>query len=366
MTAPAHAPTAPDPPAAGAIAAVGCEALVKRYGPVRAVDRVSLAVARGEIVVLLGPSGCGKTTTLRLIAGLEAPDEGRVAIGGAVVSSPAGVVPPERRHIGMVFQHYALFPHMTMAQNVAYGLPRAGAQARVNEMLALVGLGPLAGRMPHELSGGQQQRVALARALAPRPAVLLLDEPFSNLDARLRAMVRLEVRDILKAGGITAVFVTHDQEEALCIGDRIAVLNGGRLEQIGAPEEVYHRPASRFVAEFMGHTGFVPAQVVAGGLETELGLVCQAVDHPVGAAVQVLVRPDDVVLAADAERPLEGGGVTGHVVGQVFQGMHRMYRVVLPSGRHVDCLAPHTRVLAHGSPVRVALSPGHPLACFAA
>ncbi len=359
MTRAVTAPVENPPPA------VACAGLVKRYGPVRAVDRVSLAVGQGEIVVLLGPSGCGKTTTLRLIAGLEAPDEGSVAIDGAVVSSPAGVVPPERRRIGMVFQHYALFPHLTVAQNVAYGLPRGAVQARAAEMLALVGLGPLAGRMPHELSGGQQQRVALARALAPRPAVLLLDEPFSNLDARLRSMVRLEVRDLLKAGGITAVFVTHDQEEALCIGDRIAVLNGGRLEQIGTPEAVYHLPASRFVAEFMGHTGFLPGRVVPGGIETEIGPARQPVGHPVGATVQVVVRPDDVMLMADGAAERVAAGVAGRVAGQVFQGMHRLYRVALPSGRFVDCLAPHTQVHATGAVVRVVLMPGHSLASFA-
>jgi len=403
-------PGPPDHPA------VACERLVKAYGAVRAVDGVSFTARRGEIVALLGPSGCGKTTTLRLVAGLEAPDGGSIAIDGATVSGPGVWVAPERRRVSMVFQHYALFPHMTVAENVGYGLDRAPDRAtRVAELLAMVGLGALAGRMPHELSGGQQQRVALARALAPRPAILLLDEPFSNLDARLRLMVREEVRDILKATGTTAIFVTHDQEEALFIGDRVAVLSGGRLEQIDSPEGIYHAPATRFVAEFMGQTRFLAGRAVAGGIETELGTIPQPLAVPPGTAVDVLVRPDDLALAAVAGRlelavgrptpaaqangredielvsgPLGLGGPPGPagppdvahppavadppgaaaagVLGQVnrrtFQGMHNLYRVTLPSGCAVDCLAPHTLVLAAGTPVRVAIAPGHALRCF--
>ena len=350
---------------------VVCAGLTKRFGPVRALGDVGFSVARGDILVLLGPSGCGKTTALRLIAGLERPDAGCITIDGACVAGPATFVPPERRHAGMVFQHYALFPHLSVGDNVSYGLDRVGTKAdraaRAAEVLALVGLGALGHRMPHQLSGGQQQRVALARALAPRPAVLLLDEPFSNLDARLRAVVREEVRAILKATGTTAIFVTHDQEEALFIGDRVAVLNGGRLEQVGPPEAIFHAPETRFVAEFMGHTRFLPARVTARGLDTELGCVPQVVPLPEGTRVDVLVRPDDVriiPLSGAPDDPTMPTGALGHVRQRVFQGMHHVYRVALPSGRIVDGLAPHTLVLHEGAPVRVALCPGHDLVCF--
>lgn len=338
--------------------AVYCAGLTKSFGEVRAVDNFTLTVLRGEILALLGPSGCGKTTVLRLIAGFEEPDAGRVEIGERVVADTGVFVPPERRRVGMVFQSYALFPHMTVAENVAYGLRRREDRAaRVREVLDLVGLRGLASRYPHELSGGQQQRVALARALAPGPEVLLLDEPFSNLDAGLRMQMREDVRDILKASGTTAVFVTHDQEEALFMGDRVAIVNAGRLEQVGTPEDVYQTPASRFVAEFMGHTGFMPGFVRAEGLETELGFLSQRVLLPPGAQVEVLVRPDDVSLHPDPQGD-------ARVVDHIFQGMHNLYRVQLPSGRVVEVLAPHVLHLPPGTPVRVLLTPGHPLACF--
>ncbi len=340
------------------ITAVQCTRLTKFFGEIRAVENLELAVQQGEILALLGPSGCGKTTVLRLIAGFEVPDAGRVEIGGRLVSGPGVFLPPERRRVGMVFQDYALFPHMTVAENVAYGLGRGkGQAARVRDMLALVDLGDVADRLPHELSGGQQQRVALARALAPRPDVLLLDEPFSNLDAGLRKQVREEVLDILKATGTTAILVTHDQEEALFMGDRVAILNAGRLEQVGTPEEIFHHPATRFVAEFMGHTGFLPARVTADGLETELGFLPQRLPLPPGTQVDMLVRPDDLTL-----RPDPTG--TARVERRIFQGMHHLHRVVLPSGRTVHCLTLHTEHYAPGTRVRVELTPGHALTCF--
>jgi len=341
--------------------AVACRGLTKHYGPVRALDGLDLTVAAGESVALLGPSGCGKTTTLRLLAGFVAPDAGTITLHGRLVAGDGICVPPEARHVGIVFQDFALFPHLTVAGNVAYGLHRvrdaAARQAEVARALALVGLSGLGGRLPHELSGGQQQRVALARALAPRPALLLLDEPFSNLDARMRHLVRDEVRDILQAAAVATVFVTHDQEEALVMGDRVAILSGGRLEQIGTPEAVFHRPASRFVADFLGHTGFLDGTVVGGAVETEIGRLAQPCRLPDGTAVQVLARPDDLVVAADPAGP-------GRIERRYFQGMHHLYRIRLPSGATVKASTPHTVTLEPGTAVRVGFAGDHALVCF--
>ena len=276
-----------------------CKNLKKSFNGQPVVEDVSFAVAPGQILALLGPSGCGKTTTLRLMAGFEELDDGSVEIEGRLVAGPRRHMPPEKRRAGMVFQDYAIFPHLSVAANIGFGLPRsADKERRIQDTLALVGLSGLGQRMPHELSGGQQQRVALARALAPQPAVLLLDEPFSNLDAALRAAVRQEVRELLKESGTTAVFVTHDQEEALFLGDEIAVMNNGRLEQVGPAATVFHQPRTRFVAQFIGQTDFMPGVVGQQGVETPLGPLPRALPLASGSAVDVAVRPDDVQLTA--------------------------------------------------------------------
>jgi iron(III) transport system ATP-binding protein len=324
-----------------------------------AVCGLSLTVGRGEIVALLGPSGCGKTTTLRLIAGFEVPDGGRIAIAGRVVAeagpSANVLVPPEDRGVGMVFQDYALFPHLSVEQNVAFGLgalPDAARRARATEVLRLVGLEPLRRRYPHELSGGQQQRVALARALAPAPAVMLLDEPFSNLDADLRAQMREEVERVLRATGTAAVLVTHDQEEAFAIADRVGVLEAGRLEQLAASELVYHHPATPFVAQFVGSADFLPGMVTAAGIATEIGVLPNAAGHPVGHHVKVMLRPDDVTF----EVRDDGNAV---ILKRAFRGSETLYRLGLPSGRHVYSSQASAAPFTAGLRVRVEVQALH-------
>ncbi len=255
---------------------------------------VSLDITAGRSLALLGPSGCGKTTLLRSIAGLERPRAGTVSIDDVCVSGGTNWVPTERRRVGMVFQDWALFPHLSVAKNVAYGIGRQDREARVAESLHLVGLDGLGERMPATLSGGQQQRVALARALAPRPKVLLLDEPFSNLDTNLRSSVRSEVRDLLLTVGITAVFVTHDQEEAFILGDDVAVMNEGRIVQIGTPQQLYARPATRWVAEFIGEASLVAAEARGRSASTALGDL--PLEDDATGEVDVVLRPEELAI----------------------------------------------------------------------
>jgi iron(III) transport system ATP-binding protein len=322
----------------------------RRYAPDQppAVDGLSLSARQGEILALLGPSGCGKTTTLRLIAGFEAPDTGEVVIRGETVAGPGRAVPPEARGVGIVFQDYALFPHLPVEDNVAFGLrhlPRAGRRERVAQILDMVGLSGFGRRYPHELSGGQQQRVAVARALAPAPALLLLDEPFSNLDADLRAQMRDEVERILRSTGTTAIFVTHDQEEAFALADRVGVLHQGRIVQLDTPEEIYHHPATPFVAEFVGAADFLPGLVTPGGIVTELGVLGHAEELEPGARVRVMIRPDDVTFVPHRD----GAGV---ITRRDFRGSETVYCIRLPSGHRVHSSQPSASMLPTGTRVR--------------
>ncbi|MFN0160262.1 MAG: ABC transporter ATP-binding protein, partial [Burkholderiales bacterium] len=316
------------------------------YAGVAAVHEVSFALKRGEIGCILGPSGCGKTTVLRAVAGFEPLVRGSIILDGTTISRVGDTLEPENRRIGMVFQDYALFPHLSVARNIEFGLRRLSSQertARVQELLALTGLQGSAQKYPHELSGGQQQRVALARALAPRPELLLLDEPFSNLDTELRERLSLELREILKRAGTTAILVTHDQHEAFAIADCIGLMNAGRLEQWSAPYELYHRPQSRFVADFIGQGVFVTGKVLAGNtvaiefgdLDSDVPMPClQGCDScGKGCAVEVLLRPDDVIHDDDA--PLKA-----EVLRKSFRGAQFLYTLRLPSGREVLALVP--------------------------
>ena len=341
------------------VPAVLCQGVSKRFpgAETSALHSLDLEAEAGSIVALLGPSGSGKTTAMRIIAGFETPDTGTVDIAGQQVAGPGRFVTADRRRIGMVFQEYALFPHLTVTANVGFGVnDKSKRTRRVAEVLGLVGLAGLENRMPHELSGGQQQRVALARALCPQPAVLLLDEPFSNLDEALRKQVRSEVRDILKFTGTTALFVTHDQDEALFMGDRVAILNQGMLQQVATPEEIYHGPATRFVAEFIGIGDFLTVHNENGRLMTAAGPLPWPSDGvPDGA--EVLLRPDDLSLT-----PSESGQST--IMERQFLGPTYLYAVALDNGRSVRIMQHHTRQYDVGEKVDVRIVAEHRLACF--
>jgi iron(III) transport system ATP-binding protein len=345
--------------------------LTKRYGDVGALESLSLDVAPGELVSLLGPSGCGKTTALRLVAGFLTPEAGEIWVGDRRVSSPQSVVPPERRQMAMIFQSYALWPHMTVAQNVAYGLrfrsdvSRAERGRRVAEMLKVVQLADLGARYPGELSGGQQQRVAVARALVVEPEILLLDEPLSNLDANLREEMRFEIRRLHETFGITTLYVTHDQAEAMVISDRVAVLDRGRLAQVGTPEEVFRRPRSRFVAEFIGKTNIVEAVATSadGVARGVLRLRVGAKDLTPGAAVLVSIRPHEIGLAAGAGGPLADNAFRAVVRRASYVGTMVDYQVAL-DGTDVTLrvTAPVWPRLTTGDAVTLTLEPA---ACVA-
>ena len=295
---------------------------------VQAVNDASLTVDQGEFIALLGPSGCGKTTTLRLIAGFERVDAGAIEIDGALVASNSVHLQPERRRVGMVFQEYALFPHVSVLANIEFGLRRMTAgdkSVRTGEILELTGLAGLERRMPHELSGGQQQRVALARALAPNPALILLDEPFSNLDAGLRARVRAEVGEILHAAETTAIFVTHDQEEALSLVDRVAVMLNGNVKQVASPQELYTNPATRSVAEFIGDANFLPGVGKGDTIECELGVL--AARKQIRGPVDILLRPENIELVA-----AQPGLPAARVRHSLFFGHDQLITVQLPTG----------------------------------
>jgi iron(III) transport system ATP-binding protein len=339
----------------------------KAYGGTEVVSDLSLAVGEGELLTLLGPSGCGKTTTLRLIAGLERPTDGEIRLNGRAVTGD-GFEPPEERDVGVVFQEFALFPHLSARENVAFGLTdldETARERRVDDLLELVGLTEHGEKKPDELSGGQQQRVALARSLAPEPHLLLLDEPFSNLDVDLRVEMREEVRRILKEAGVTAISVTHDQEEAMSISDRVAVMYDGQLEQEGTPEGVFQHPKSRFVASFLGHASFLGGYVDGDTVETGVGRVDRDTIHGLapeydGTHIDVLVRPDDV-----AARPVADGEVpNGEVVHRRYLGPTILYRVELDTGDVVGCMHNHAEEVPLDDPVRVELAADHELAWF--
>ncbi len=325
----------------------------KAFDEVPVLTGIDLDVAPGQSVALLGPSGCGKTTLLRIIAGLERPDLGTVAIGDTVMTGPGSWVPPERRNVGMVFQDWALFPHLSVGRNVGYGLPRAERGGpRVTEALDMVGLAGLEDRMPDTLSGGQQQRVALARAIAPRPSVLLLDEPFSNLDTSLRVEVRAEVHRLLVELGITSVFVTHDQEEAFVLGDQVAVMNGGRIEQVGSPYTIYREPVSPWIASFVGDVNLVPA--IASGSTAVISVGEIPLDSAADGPGMVLIRPED----------LEVGATGPHEVTFVEFYGHDMMLTVAVDGTELQVRTAASRNVVRGEHVSV-MHRGAPARFFA-
>jgi iron(III) transport system ATP-binding protein len=346
------------PPVASS-AALRLASVSKRFGHTRAVVGVDLEVADGELLALVGPSGCGKSTLLRIVAGLTAADTGTVHIGEQLVDDGSRLADPEHRDVGLVFQEHALFPHMTVGDNLMFGLrglTRDERRVRRDHWLEMIGLGGNASRYPHELSGGERQRVALARALAPHPRLMLLDEPFASLDPNRRAQIRTDVVRLLRDTGTAAVFVTHDQQEAMAVGDRVAVMRHGAIEQLDTPSAVFHRPVNRFVAGFMGEASLLA--VDAGTGLSELGVV------PVtgtsdgtsdGAAAALVVRPTDVVLHGLGQT----AGVPGEVIACEFRGATRLYTLRLPSGATVAASVPHTVELEIGSTVGMSLSSGH-------
>jgi iron(III) transport system ATP-binding protein len=341
--------------------------LTKQYGALKVVNDISLSVEKGMLVCLLGPSGCGKTTTLRLIAGFLQPDAGEIRVGGKVISAVAATVPPERRNMSMIFQSYALWPHMTVFQNVAYGLelrglPKAEIAKRTDTILAVTKLAPLAQRYPGELSGGQQQRVSLARALVIEPETLLLDEPLSNLDANLREEMRFEIRRLHDAYRYTTVYVTHDQTEAMTTANLIVVMNGGRIEQAGSPEDIYQRPLTEFVARFIGGTNIFKGRRDADNVVDcghGLTLRCGSGQGAATGDTAVSVRQHDIRLLSGKPDATQTNCIAGVVARQVYLGSHRDYLVTLPGGETVRTLAPVDVAIPEGQTVWLHFPPEH-------
>jgi iron(III) transport system ATP-binding protein len=342
-------------------ASVTVRSLAHAYGAHRVVRGMSFTLAPGRIGCLLGPSGCGKTTVLRCLAGFEPVEGGEIMLADRVVSRPGFQLPPEKRGIGMVFQDYALFPHLSVARNIGFGLTRMArpeATARVALMLELIGLAAVADAYPHELSGGQQQRVALARALAPAPDLLLLDEPFSNLDVDLRERISVEVRTILKKAGTTAILVTHDQNEAFALADEIGIMKDGTIEQWDSAYNLYHRPRTRFVADFVGQGVFLRGVAQANGrMRTELGDLAGEVPTPVppGGAVDLLLRPDDIT--HDDASPWQA-----EVLTKAFRGAEFLYTLKLASGTRLLSLVPSHHNHAIGEKIGIRLAIDHVIA----
>lgn len=348
------------------MASVELKGLSKHYGAAVAVDDVSLRVEHGQLVCLLGPSGCGKTTTLRLIAGFIEPSAGEIEVGGKVLSSPSRTVPPEGRKMSMIFQSYALWPHMTVAENVAYGLKirkldRATIEAKLKAILSTARLEALADRYPGELSGGQQQRVSLARALVVEPETLLLDEPLSNLDANLREEMRFEIRRLHDEYRYTTVYVTHDQAEAMTTADLIAVMNKGRVEQLGPPEEVYARPRSEFVARFIGGSNVLAAKALDESRVSISGGVVRTVGRPLvaGRPVAVSVRQHEIGIALESPSSGAENYLHGVVARQIFLGATRDYTVTLADRTELRITAPPGRYIAVGQAVWLHLPAEH-------
>ena len=326
------------------------------YGTSRpAIKDISFSIREGEILCLLGPSGCGKTTVLRAIAGFEPVRSGQIVLSDRLVSSSTETVPTEERRVGMVFQEYALFPHLRVADNIAFGLhhlSRAERICRVQEMLRLTGLEGLERRYPHELSGGQQQRVALSRALVQNPVLLLLDEPFSNLDPDMASRMRQDLHSLLRRTKTTTILVTHDHEEAFAMADRIAVLNRGEIEQLEAPELIYHLPATRFVADFVGQADFVTGEIRQGLVHTELGEFPNTIDGAEGSHVMVMIRPDDIHLVPNKS-------ANSRIVARQFRGSENLYTIQLPSGQLVHSSESSTSVYHEGTAVELRVSATH-------